>query len=265
MFIHGMNLMKPVASGFFALCALMLAPMQKASAAELHVLAAGAVEAVIRDMVVSFEHKSGHTVKITYAPVGALRDLMYAGEIPDVIIVTPVIIEELHARGLVCAGTRIDLGRVGGGIAVRKGVSHPKIRTPEELKQALLAVKEIYYADPKIATAGEYFLTVADHLGIGNEVRKKVRTAGGGKASMELMSRSSAEAIGLTQISEILSVPAVELVGPYPVNLQRMTIYSGILCHRTKNHVVAKKFLQFLTSEPVKARFKQQGFEVADR
>ena len=99
---------------------LLLVPIREASALELNVLAAGAVEAVVRDVAGSFEKESGHTVKLTYAPVGALRDKIYAGEPADLALVTPVIIEQLQARGLVRPGTRTDLGRVGGGIAVRK-------------------------------------------------------------------------------------------------------------------------------------------------
>jgi molybdate transport system substrate-binding protein len=233
---------------------------------ELNALAAGAVEAVVRDMVVSFEKESGHTVKLTYAPVGALRDRIYAGEPADLTIVTPAIIEQLLARGLVRSASRVDLGQVGGGIAVRKGVvPRPAIGTPEELKQALLAAKEIYHADPKIATGGAYFFQVADRLGIGEEMRKKGRTAGGGKVSMELMAKSTVEAIGLTQISEILSVPEVELVGPYPGDLQLMTMYTGILLERIPHPAAAEAFLKFLTSPPVQARFKQQGYELPAR
>ena len=227
---------------------------------ELNVLAAGAVEAVVREMVGTFEKESGHKLKITYAPVGALRDKIYAGEPADLTVVTPAIIEQLQARGLVRPVTRTDLGQVGGGIAVRKGAPRPAIGTPEELKQALLSAKEIHYADPKIATAGAYFLKVADRLGIGEEVRKKGRTAGSGKASMELMAKSTAVAIGLTQISEILSVPEVELVGPYPGDLQLMTTYSGIVLERAPNPAAAEAFLKFLISLPVQERFKKQGY-----
>jgi len=248
-----------------ALGALLLAPVREVSAVELNVLAAGAVEAVVREMVGAFEKESGHTVKLAYAPVGALRDKIYAGEPADLTIVTPVIIEQLQARGLVRPSTRTDLGRVGGGIAVRKGAPRPAIGTSEELKQALLAAKEIYHADPKIATAGAYFLQVADRLGIGEEVRKKGRTAGGGKVSMELMAKSAAEAIGLTQISEILSVPQVELVGPYPGNFQLMTTYTGIVLERTPHAAAAEAFLRFLIGPTVQERFKKQGYEVPVR
>ncbi len=233
--------------------------------AEIYVLAAGAVEAVVRDLVGSFEKESGHTVKITYAPVGALRDKAFEGEPADVIIVTPAIIEKLQARGLVRSGTRTDLGRLGGGIAVRKGAQRPAIATPEELKLALLTAQVIYYADPKIATAGAHLLSVADRLGIGGEVRQKGRTAGGGKAAMELLARSSGDTIGLAQISEILSVPEVELVGPYPDELQNMTTYSGILLERTMQSEPAMAFLKFLTSLPVQMRFVKQGYELLDR
>ncbi len=228
----------------------------------MKVLAAGAVEAVLRDVVGNFEKESGHTVKLAYAPVGALRDKIYAGEPADLTIVTPVIIDELSARGLVRPETRTDLGKVGGGIAVPKGAPRPAIGTPEGLKKALLAVKEIYHADPKIATAGAYFLKVADRLGISEEVRRKGRTAGSGKASMEMMAHSTVEAIGLTQISEILSVPQVELVGPYPGHLQQMTTYAGILLERTSHPAPAQAFLHFLTSPPVQERFRQQGYEM---
>ncbi len=244
-----------------ALAASLLAPDREAQAAELTVLAAGATESTLRDMVGIFEKESGHTVKLTYGAVGALRDKIYAGEPADLTIVTPVIIEQLQSRGLVRPGAGVDLGRVGGGIAVRRGAPLPAIGTPEELKQALLAAKEVYYADPATATAGAYFLKVADRLGIGEAVRQKGRTARGGKEAMELMARSTADAIGLTQVSEILSVPEVVLVGPYPGDLQTMTTYTGILLVRTPHPEAAEAFLRFLTSPPVQARFKQAGYE----
>lgn len=128
-----------------------------------------------------------------------------------------------------------------------------------------MAAKEIYHADPTIATGGAYFFQVAERLGIGEEVRKKGRTAGGGKVSMELMAKSTVEALGLTQISEILSVSQVEWVGPYPGDLQLMTTYTGILLERTPHPAAAEAFLKFLTSPPVQARFRQQGYELPAR
>ncbi len=260
-----------VSFGFGALvCSLAVAVLlvdggREVFAVELNVLAAGATESILRDTVGAFEKESGNTVTLSYAPVGALRDRIFAGEPADLTLVTPVIIEQLQARGVVQPDTRVDLGQVGGGMAVRVGASLPAVGTPDDLKRALLAAREIYYADPAIATAGAYFLKVADRLGIGDAVRQKGRTARGGKEAMELMARSTAEAIGLTQISEILSVKEVVLVGPYPGDLQTMTTYSGIVLARTPHVDAAQAFLRFLTSPPVQARFKRAGYEVPPR
>lgn len=235
---------------------------ETAAADELNVLAAGAVEAVLREMAPAFQKESGNTLKIAYAPVGALRDKIYAGEPADVTIVTPVIIEQLQGKNLVRPETRQDLGSVGGGVAVKKGAPRPAVSTPEELKQALLAAEEVYTADPTIATAGQYLLKVADQLGVGEEVRKKLKTVGGGKVSMEAMAKApSDKVIGLTQVSEILAVPAVDLIGPYPGNLQSKTTYTAIILARTAHLEAAQAFLKFLMSAPVQARFKQQGYE----
>lgn len=230
---------------------------------EINVLAAGATEAVIRDTVGVFEKESGHTVRLTYAPAVAIGNSILAGEPADLVVTTPAVIDRLLPEGKVRPETRTDLGRVGGGIAVPLGAPRPAIGTPDELKQALLAAEEIYYADPEIATAGAYFLKVADRLGIGAEVRKKGRTARGGKVSMEQMAKSAAKTvIGLTQISEILSVKEVALVGPYPGELQTMTTYTGILLKDTPAAEAAKAFLNFLMSPPVQARFKQAGYDL---
>src|SRR5512135_1922192 len=117
-----------------ALAAALLVAVREARADELVVLAAGATESTMRDVVGSFEKQSGWTVKLSYGAVGALRDKLYAGEPADLTIVTPVIIEQLQVRGLVRPNAGVDLGRVGGGIAVRRGAPFPAIGTPEELR-----------------------------------------------------------------------------------------------------------------------------------
>jgi molybdate transport system substrate-binding protein len=212
-------------------------------------------------VVAQFEARHGHAVKATYGAVGALRDRLLAGEAADLVIVSPAIAEQLEARALVRPGTRIDLGRVGGGIAVRAGEPLPAIGTPEELRQTLLAAEAIYFADPATATAGAHFLSVADRLGVGEAVRRKGQTAPGGKEAMRLMAGSRGRAIGLTQISEILSVKEVRLVGPYPPSLQSSTTYSGVIPLAAAHPEAARELLHYLTSEPVQARFREAGFE----
>ncbi len=229
--------------------------------APLRVLAAGATESTLRAVVPEYEAQSGRSLQLTYGAVGQLRDRLLAGEEADLVIVTPAIIEQLEAKNAVRPGSRVDLGRVGGGIAVRKGAPRPAIGTPEELKRALLDAEEIYVADPATATAGAWFLSIAERLGIAEAVRPKLRPASGGKEAMQHMARSTARAIGATQISEILSVPDVTLVAAYPEPLQRITIYAGVIPTRARQPEAAQDLLRFLTSDPVQARFRKAGFD----
>ncbi len=227
----------------------------------LRVLAAGATESTLRAVAPEYEAQSGRSLQLTYGAVGQLRDRLLAGEDADLVIVTPVIVEQLEAKGAVRPGSRVDLGRVGGGVAVRAGAPPPAVGTPDELKRALLEAEEIHVADPATATAGAWFLTIAERLGIADAVRPKLRLASGGKEAMQHMARSTARAIGATQISEILSVPEVTLVAPYPEPLQRITIYTGVVPARARQPEAAQDLLRFLASDAVQARFRKAGFD----
>ena len=233
-----------------------------AKPAPLVLFGAGASEASVDDTIGDFEAQSGVTVASTFAAVGSLRDKVLAGEPADVLIVTPAIITTLDAQHKVHAGSRVDLGRVGGGLAVKAGTPPPAIGTADEFKQALLDADEVYYADPAVATAGAALMKVVDTLGIGDQVRAKGHLAAGGKEAMQQMARSTAaRAVGVTQISEILSVPEVMLVGEYPGDLQVKTTYSAIIIEGSTRLDDAQKLIQFLSGAEFQARLAKSGFE----
>ena len=230
----------------------------------LRLLAAGATEDSVRDTIQQFEAQSGISVEFDFAAVGALRDRVLGGEAADLMVVTPAIITTLETEQRVRAGSRVDLGRVGGGVAVRAGDPLPAIDTPEALAQALLDADEVYYADPTVATAGAALMKVVDTLGIGDQVRAKGHIAPGGKVAMQNMTLSSAQrVIGATQISEIKSVPAASLVGEYPASLQVKTTYSAIVLERSARLDDASQLIQFFAGPVFQARLAQSGFEPA--
>jgi molybdate transport system substrate-binding protein len=230
----------------------------------LHLLAAGATEASVRDQIAGFQAQTGLAVELVFGAVGGLRDKLLAGVPADVVVVTPAILTALEARQLVRPGSRVDLGSVGGGLAVPAGSPAPAIATVEQFKQALLDADEIYYADPAIATAGQALMKVVDGLGIGDAVRAKGHVAGGGKEAMQAMARSAAaHRVGVTQISEILSVPEVQLVGPYPGALQVKTTYAAVILQATARLDDAQKLVQFFAGPRFQARLARSGFEPA--
>jgi molybdate transport system substrate-binding protein len=218
----------------------------------------------VRDTLQRFEAESGLSVEFDFGAVGALRDRVLAGEAADVLVVTPAILPALETEQRVRAGSRQDLGQVGGGIAVRAGDPLPTIDTPDALQQALLAADEVYYADPAVATAGAALMKVVDTLGIGDQVRAKGHIAAGGKAAMQNMTLSTApRVIGATQISEIKSVPEAVLVGGYPAPLQVKTTYSALILERSTRADEANQLIQFFAGPVFQARLAQSGFEPA--
>jgi molybdate transport system substrate-binding protein len=230
--------------------------------APLNLLAAGATEPSVRDEIGIFNTQSGLTVNFTFGSAGALRDMVLGGTPADVVVVTPAIITTLDAQQHVYPGSRVDLGRIGGGLAVKAGAPLPAISTTDELKQTLLDADEVYYADPALATAGAALMTIVDNLGIGDQVRAKGHTAPGGQAAIQNMTRSTAaRAIGATQLSEILAVPEATLVGEYPAAVQVKTTYSAIIIAGTERLADAQKLVQFFLGPDFQTRLARSGFE----
>jgi molybdate transport system substrate-binding protein len=235
-------------------------PVGAADAAEIKLLSVGAVRSIMTDLAESFRQETGHTVALTFATVGVLFQKLGAGELADVVIMTDEAIDEMAGQGVVAPGTRTDLARTAMGIAVREGAPRPKITTPEALKQTLLAVKSLVYVDPaQGGTSGIHFTKVLERLGIAEAVKAKTRLVPGGYPA-ELVAKGEVELVA-DQISEILPVKGVTLVGPLPKGLQKVTAYSAGLAVGSTSPDTARAFIAFITRPSFKPKFAQAGLD----
>ncbi len=242
-------------------------PVGAADAAEIKLLSVGAVRSIMTDLAESFRQETEHTVALTFATVGVLFQKLGAGELADVVIMTDEAIDmtdeaidEMAGQGVVAPGTRTDLARTAMGIAVREGAPRPKITTPEALKQTLLAVKSLVYVDPaQGGTSGIHFTKVLERLGIAEAVKAKTRLAPGGYPA-ELVAKGEVELVA-DQISEILPVKGVTLVGPLPKDLQKVTSYSAGLAVGSTSPETARVFIAFIARPSFKPKFAQAGLD----
>jgi molybdate transport system substrate-binding protein len=231
-----------------------------AQAAEVKVLSAGAVRGIVTDLAEAFRQETGHTVTLTFGTVGVVRQKLTAGEPADVVIMTDAAIDEMAQKGAVIPGTRADLARTAIGVGVREGAPRPDIATPEALKQTLLGAKSLVYVDPaQGGTSGIHFASVLQRLGIAEAVKAKTLLVPGGYAA-EKVAQGEAELV-VHQISEILPVKGVTLVGPLPKDLQKITVYSAGLAARSAAPEAARAFLAFLTRPAFKAKFAAAGLD----
>jgi molybdate transport system substrate-binding protein len=252
--------MTGIAGGLALALALGGAAGGRAEAAELKVLSAGAVRSIITELADAFQREAGHTVAFTFGPVGVIRGKLTAGEPADVVIMTDVAIDEMAGKGAIVAGTRTDIGRTAMGVGVRDGAPRPDISTPEALKQTLLATKSLVYVDPaQGATSGIHFAGVLQRLGIAEAVKPKTRLVPGGYPA-ELVAKGEVELVA-HQISEIVPVKGVTLVGPLPKELQKLTVYSAGLGARAATPDVARAFIAFVSSPSLRPKFAQAGLD----
>jgi molybdate transport system substrate-binding protein len=240
----------------------VLASGAPAEAAEIHVLSAGAVRSIVTELAQAFEKETGHKVSLVFGTVGVTRKRL-ATDPADVVIMSEVAIDESIKQDSLVAGSRTDIARTGMGVGVRDGAARPDNATSEAFRQALLAAKSVTYVDPaQGATSGIHFAGILQRYGIADAMKPKTTLVPGGYPA-ELVARGEVEMV-VHQISEIVPVKGVTLVGPLPRDVQKVTIYSAGIAKKAATPDVARAFVAYLTSAAVKPKFAAAGLDYRD-
>ncbi len=254
--------MRIMLAGLTALSLAAIGGVHDAAAAEIKVLTAGAFKQVLMALIPEFEKQTGHKVTVDNATVGALTKRIEGGEAFDVAVMTPKAVDDLAGKGRFVAGSRQNLARVGVGVVVKEGAPKPDISSVDAFKKALLAAKSVAYIDPAAGgSSGIYVSGLLDKLGIAGEVKPKAKLIHGG-AVAEHIANGEAE-LGIHQISEILPVKGITLVGPLPAEIQNYTSYAAGLGANAKETEAAKALIKALSGPAAAAVLKSKGMEPA--
>jgi molybdate transport system substrate-binding protein len=220
---------------------------------EIRVLSGGAARSFVEPLAKTFP---GHDVKLEWQPMGKLVQSLAAGYPADMVIVTSEVLEKLQQDKKLGSGTPI--ARVGIGVAVNEKAPLPDISTAEALKRTLLAARSVVYIDPKTGTSGKHVAEVFKKLNIEKEMQVKT-TLGQGGYITEPVGRGEIE-LGIHQISEILPVKGVRLVGPLPPELQKYTVYVAAALPDTRKKPAVDAFIAHLTGSEARSRLAQAGY-----
>jgi molybdate transport system substrate-binding protein len=244
----------------FAVVVMAVGAPRGAACAEIKVLTAGAFKQVLLAMLPQFERQSGHKVIVDNDTVGALTKRVEAGEAFDLAVLTPAAVDSLSKKGKLVPGSGRNLARVGIGVVVKEGAPKPDIGSVDAFKKALLAASSIAYIDPAAGgSSGIYVAGLLDRLGIAAEMKGKSRLISGG-AVAEHIARGEAE-LGIHQISEILPVKGIALVGPLPAEIQSYTIYAAGVGANARQPDAAKDLLKALTGPSVAEVLRSKGMD----
>ena len=220
-------------------------------AQDLRVLSGGAAKSLVDPLAASFPRGK---VDVQYQPMGKLVESLGQGAAVDLVIVTEETLPRLEREGRVKRGAR-PIARVGIGVAVNEKAPSPDISTVDAFRKTLLAAKSVVYIDPKVGTSGKHVAEVLSRLGIADEVNAKTKLGQGGYI-VEPVGRGEIE-LGIHQISEILPVKGVKLVGELPKELQKYTVY--VAAPVTDSRQVLD-LIDHLTGPEAKKRLAQAGY-----
>ena len=231
-----------------------------AHAAEVKVLTAGAMKAVVLELVPQFEKETGHKVIVDNDTAGGLARRIQGGEAFDLAVITPGVLNDLAAKGKIVGDSRANVARVGVGVVVKDGAPVPDIGSVDAFKRTLLAAKSVAYIDPASGgSSGIYLASLFDKLGIAADIKPKAKLKQGGYVA-ELIANGEAE-LGIHQISEILPVKGVKLAGPLPAEIQNYTTYAAAVSTDAKQEDAARALIRLLTGPAADSVLKARGME----
>ncbi len=239
---------------------LGVAFLASATAAEIKVLSAGAVEPGLARAAEAYRHATGNTVSIQFNTAPALVKKLAEGAVADILIAPPGLLDAQAKDGKVVADGHVLLGRVGAGILVRAGAPLPDVSTVEALKRALLAADTVVY---NTASSGIYIEKMLDRIGIGGEVKAKTKRYPNGEAVMMHIINGKGNEIGFGAITEIklFEPKGAKLVGPLPAEVQNTTTYGAAMFANASAKDAAKAFIAYLASPDAKKIFTDAGIE----
>jgi molybdate transport system substrate-binding protein len=254
--------MKALVVALAGVFAMTLAAGGASNAADVKVLTAGAFKQIVLAMQPEFEKQTGHRLVVDNETVGALMKRIESGETFDVVFVSPSAVDELIAKGKAAVGSRTDLARVGIGVMVKDGAPKPDVGTVDAFKRAVLAAKSVAFIDPASGgSSGIYLVKLFDQMGIGDQVKAKAKLKQGGYVA-DLIVSGAAE-LGIHQISEIVPVKGVTLVGPLPKEIQNYTTYSAGISATTAQGDAARALVKILSGSAAAELLKSKGMEPA--
>jgi molybdate transport system substrate-binding protein len=231
-------------------------------AAEVRVMISGGLTAAYNALVPEFERQTGNKVITAYGPsmgttVNAIPARLGRGEPADVLIMVGYALDDLAKQGKVIPDSRVELVKSPIGVSVKAGAPKPDISSAEAVKHALLAAKSVAYSD---SASGVYVSTeMFQRLGIAEEMKDKAKMIPAEPVA-GVVARGDAE-IGFQQISEMLPVPGIDIVGPLPPDLQKITVFSAGISTASREPDAGKALIKFLASPAASAAIVKSGME----
>jgi molybdate transport system substrate-binding protein len=225
----------------------------------LRMISSMATRQVLADLIAAHERAGGAAAVLEAVGGVDAAGRVQAGEAFDIVVLAANALAQLEAAGKTVAGSTTDLMRSGVSVAVRAGAAPPDISTQEAVKAAVLAARTVGYST---GPSGTHLLKTFEHWGILERIRPRIVQAPPGVPVARLVAQGEVE-LGFQQLSELLNVPGIAIVGPLPFGVQIMTTFSAALAATCQQPEAARALLAFMASPVADEAKRRQGMEPA--
>ena len=241
--------------GFLAVAIVASGLSTMADAVELKVIAGGSMTAPLNRLSPEFEKATGHKLSIHFDSTPNIIARVNAGTPFDVVVVPVDVFKDAAARAHFAPGPTVDIARVGYGVIVRAGAPKPDISTSDAFKQAMLAAPSLAFLPS--SAAGAYVTKVFERLGIAEEMKAKTKVQASPAQIPQAVAKGEAD-IGVF-LSNVLIAPGVELVGPFPGDLQQELVFTSSVAADSREAEAANALIDYLRSPAATAVIKATG------
>lgn len=220
----------------------------------LTLISSMATKALLADLVAAYsaQHPDVAVAVTSVGGVDAAKRVV-AGEAFDIVALASDAIEKLAASGHVAADSRIDMVHSAVAVAVPAGTPHPDITTEDALKAAVLAAPTLGYST---GPSGVQLARLFERWGIAQQIAPRIVTPPPGTSVGSLVAKGEV-ALGFQQLSEMMGVAGIDVIGGLPEAVQIVTTFSAARATVSAQPDGVQKFLAFLAS-PATAELKQR-------
>jgi len=226
--------------------------------AALKMISSMATRELLAQLAAGFTRETGIAVQPEAAGGVEVAKRISAGEHFDVVVLAANAIDKLIGETRVL-GPRVDLVRSGVAIAVREGAPRPPVASEEDVKAAVLGAASLSYST---GPSGVYLEKLFERWGILGQVRPRIVVPPPGVPVGSLVAEGRV-ALGFQQLSELMNLAGIAVLGPLPDAIQTMTVFSGGVCASSAQPQTARRLLDYMQGDAVAPLKRHHGMEPA--
>jgi molybdate transport system substrate-binding protein len=225
----------------------------------IKILSSMATREVLSELAQRHGRDTGQPVELESAGGVAVAQRVQSGESVDVVVLAAAVIDRLTAEGKLQPGSRVDIARSGIGMAVGSGKARPDVGSGDAVKAAVLAARTVGYST---GPSGNYLLQLFERWGIAGQLAGRIVQAPPGVPVASLVAGGEVE-LGFQQLSELMNVAGIDVLGPLPDDIQSITVFSGAVSSGCSRPEQARALLAYLAGPEATACKRANGMDAA--